>query len=348
IWLNGVVSDRQRGRVLSLAMILYTAAQFVGPLTVSLTGVVGLLPFVIVMTPLALAIVIALTIRSTGTAEPEPGIAGPVGLRTAFSLASAIIVITFLVGVTTTAALSLLPLFGLLNGLTDRGAADLVVIFSLGEALFVGLFGFLADRFDRRWLLRICAIPTALVAIALPLTMNDPALLNPMLFLAGGTLGGIYTLCLILIGQDFRGRQLAAVSTVFAMSYSAGSVVGSTPIGYLIDAFGSAALPMAIAVALGLLAFAILRTAGSERAAQTSILDQSIPVDIEHAEVGDLQMRNDRQSKERDLQEWFLQRAAKTARRLPQRNQAGTDRLERPQAHKAGKRKGEVRKDLTA
>ncbi|MCP4308822.1 MAG: MFS transporter, partial [bacterium] len=47
IWLNGVVSDRQRGRVLSLAMILYTAAQFVGPLTVSLTGVVGLLPFVI-------------------------------------------------------------------------------------------------------------------------------------------------------------------------------------------------------------------------------------------------------------------------------------------------------------
>ena len=65
-----------------------------------------------------------------------------------------------------------------------------------------------------------------------------------MLFLAGGTISGIYTLGVILIGQDFRGQRLALVSTGFAMAYSAGSIVGSTPIGFAIDLFGPNALPV--------------------------------------------------------------------------------------------------------
>ena len=44
---------------------------------------------------------------------------------------------------------------------------------------------------------------------------------------AGGTVAGIYTLGIVLIGQDFRNHKLAIVSTGFAMSYSAGCIVGS-------------------------------------------------------------------------------------------------------------------------
>lgn len=356
IWLNGVASDRQRGRILSLAMILYTAAQFVGPLSVSLTGVSGILPFVIVMTPLAVGLIIALTIRATGTATVDSRAAAPINLRAAFALAGGVIVITFFVGIASTSALSLLPLYGLLQGLSDRGAADLVVIFSLGEALFVGLFGLLADRYDRRHLLRLCAIPTLLVAAALPLSLSAPVLLNPLLFLAGGTLGGIYMLCLILIGQDFRGQALAVVSTAFAMSYSAGSVVGSTPIGFLIDVFGPTALPLAIAASLMLLAYLVVRgvptqktaDATTERSLPSLAVNQAEFVNVEHAKVGDLQMRNHRKRQERDLEEWFLKRAAKVTRRVPQRYEAGTNRLERPQAHQSSKRKSKLRKDSTA
>ena len=47
--------------------------------------------------------------------------------------------------------------------------------------------------------------------------------------------------------QDFRGQRLAVVSIGFAMAYSAGSVIGSTPIGFLMDLFGAEALPITVA-----------------------------------------------------------------------------------------------------
>lgn len=359
IWLNGVVSDRQRGRVMSLAMILYTAAQFVGPLTVSLTGVAGMLPFVVVMAPLAVAFLVALSIRTSGAAAEQPGTTGREAVHAALTLARPIIIIALLIGIATTSAQSLLPLFGLMHGLTDQGASELVVVFSLGEALFVGLFGILADRYDRRLLLRFTAIPTALVAVMLPFATDNLALLSPVLFLAGGTLGGIYTLGLILIGQDFRGHRLAVVSTGFAMAYSAGAVVGSTPVGYLIDLFGRDALPVAIAATLAVLALVVLgrhQTAVQSEPAgavvqdnrAVLVLDESEAIDIEEAMVGDLQVGDDRQSKERDLEKWFIQRASETARRAAERDKTRADRLERAEAHQAGERKGKIRKHFAA
>jgi MFS family permease len=359
IWLNGVVSDRQRGRVMSLAMIFYTVAQFVGPLAVSLTGVSGILPFVVVMAPLAVALFVALTIRTSGAVAEQPGTTGREAMHAALTLARPVIIIAFLIGIATTSAQSLLPLFGLMHGLTDQGASDLVVVFGLGEALFVGLFGILADRYDRRRLLRLCAIPTALIAAGLPFATDDMALLSPVLFLVGGMLGGVYTLGLILIGQDFRGHTLAVVSTGFAMAYSAGAVVGSTPVGYLIDVFGPGALPVAIAATLAVLAVVVLRrhqTAVQREPAGTvvqdnlaaSVLDQSEAIDIEETEVGDFQVGDDRQSKERDLEKWFIQRASETARRAAERDKARADRLERTEAHQAGERKGKVRKHFAA
>lgn len=364
IWLNGVVDDRQRGRVMSFAMVLYTSSQFLGPLMISATGVEGILPFVAVMLPLAAGFFIAFTIRDQGAAEPEAA-AGAAdagfGFREAFLLARSLIVASFLVGVASTAIYSLYPLFGVFHGLSDEGASTLVAVFGLGEATLVGVFGLLADRYGRWWLLRLCAFPTLLIAIAMPLAGSSIAAQGVVLFLAGGTLGGIYTLGLILIGQDFRGHRLAVVTTGFAMAYSAGAMVGATPIGYLIDLFDPSALPMAVAVSLVVLAYFVYRGEASQGldAAQvgsgiqdnrsvSTVGDEGETVDVEQPEVGDLQMGDDRERKESDLEEWFLKRAAEASRGGTQRHEAGADRLERPEAHQPGKRKRKLRKHFAA
>src|SRR5262245_55646797 len=56
-----------------------------------------------------------------------------------------------------------------------------------------------------------------------------------------------------------------------------------------------------------------------EIAFDLSFLDQREAVDIEQAEVRDLQMRYDRQRQESDLQEGFRQRTAELARRSAER-----------------------------
>lgn len=247
IWLNGVVDDRHRGRIVGASGTLYAACQFVGPLMLSGTGASGALPLVAAIVPLAVGVAVALSIPSAvGHAEEEES--GSVeGLWMALSLAGALVGAAFLGGVGETAMQALLPLYGLAHGWTESEAPTLVAVFSLGEAVLVAVLGWMADRFGRHRTLQFCAIVAVATCLGLPVAIASSVLVFPILFLAGGAISGIYTLGVILIGQDFRGQRLAVVSTGFAMAYSAGSIVGSTPIGLAIDLFGPEALPMSIA-----------------------------------------------------------------------------------------------------
>lgn len=261
IWLNGEVDDRSRGRIIAGSGTLYAICQFLGPLALGLTGVSGSLPLIAAMVPLAIGAVIAMSIPSRPI-DPhqegieEAGLEGAGNLRIAITLAGTILLVAFISGIGETAMQSLLPLYGIAHGLTDAAASRLVATFALGEAVLVVALGLLADRFGRRAVL-IGATLVAIVSTAtLPFAMGTPLLLQPALFLAGGTIAGVYTLGIVLIGQDYRGQRLAIVSTGFGMAYSAGSVLGATPIGYLIDLFGVEALPVAVAAGfIGLLIF---------------------------------------------------------------------------------------------
>lgn len=257
IWLNGVVDDRHRGRIIGASGTLYAACQFIGPLVLGGVGVTGSLPLIVAMVPLGVGVVVALSIRSAkGEVEEEENLGDTKSLRMALQVAGALVAAAFLGGIGETAMQALLPLYGLAHGVSDAGAAQLVAIFSLGEAVLVAVLGWMADRYGRRFTMLTCSIVATVTSALLPFAVASPFSLWPVLFLAGGAISGIYTLGVILMGQDFRGQTLAYVSTGFAMAYAAGSIVGSTPVGYLIDVFGPEALPVSIAVGfLGLTAF---------------------------------------------------------------------------------------------
>jgi len=271
IWLNGIVDDRNRGRIVGASGTLYAACQFLGPLLLSATGSTGNLPLVAAMLPLAIGVAVALSIRSAvGEVEDEEESGDVHTLRMALTLAGSLIAAAFLTGIGETAMQSLLPLYGLAHGLSEAGASRLVATFSLGEAVLIVALGWFADRHGRRLALIGCAVLAVVSTLAFPFVMTSPFLLEPVVFLAGGTVSGLYTLGIVLIGQDFRGQRLAVVSTGFAMAYSAGSVIGSTPIGFLMDLFGAEALPVTVALGfVGLLIFLV--RPGQKKAAEASV-----------------------------------------------------------------------------
>lgn len=268
IWLNGVVSDRHRGRIIGASGTLYATCQFIGPLVLGGVGVTGSLPLVVAMVPLAVGVAVALSIgspeRSSEDDEPLPTDAHNLGL--ALTVAGGLVAAAFLCGIGETAMQSLLPLYGLAHGFDDAGAARLVAFFSLGEAVLVAGLGWMADRFGRRMTLRLCVLVATVSTLAIPIVADVVSLLWAVLFFAGGTVAGIYTLGIVLIGQDFRGHTLAVVSTGFAMAYAAGSIVGSAPVGYLIDLLGPEALPLAVAIGfVGLSTYLFLGDGTQER-----------------------------------------------------------------------------------
>jgi MFS family permease len=356
IWLNGAVDDRHRGRIIGASGTLYAACQFVGPLVLGGVGVTGSLPLVVAMIPLAVGVVVALSIKPmVGAAEDDEGLGDTRSLKLALTVAGALVAAAFLSGIGETAMQSLLPLYGLAHGLTDAGAARLVAVFSLGEAVLVAVLGWMADRLGRGLTLKIAAAAGTITMILLPFAIGRPLFMNSVLFLAGGAISGVYALGVILIGQDFRGQRLAIVSTGFGMAYSAGSIVGSTPVGLAIDLFGPQALPVAIAIGFfGLTIFLFVHgratapapeiveafegAAADFAAPESSYRNEREAIDVEEAEVRDLEMRDHRQRQESNLEEWFRQRTAELARRGAERDQASPDLLKRLKAHQPGKR----------
>jgi len=260
IWLNGIVDDARRGRILATAMVVYTGAQFVGPLMITVTGVSGSYPAAVAMLILALGAVIALFIRDDGNikSSEKTGHRSGHGFRRAIAENRILFVAALLIGLISATIQTLSPLFGLDNGLSVEGASQLVAVFGLGELAIVIAIGLLADHFDRGHLMRLSAIPTLLIAAALPFISYSTHLFAVALFFAGGILGGIYTLGLIVIGQNYRGIALATVSTGFSIAYSIGAVLGTTPIGYLIDLIGSKVLIPSLGISLVALGLAVL------------------------------------------------------------------------------------------
>ncbi|MCB1550177.1 MAG: MFS transporter, partial [Hyphomicrobiaceae bacterium] len=113
IWLNGVVDDRHRGRIIGASGTLYATCQFIGPLVLGGVGVTGQLPLIVAMVPLAAGVLVALSIRpAEGEVEDEES-GDTATFKLALSAAGGLVAAGFLGGVGETAMQSLLPLYGL-------------------------------------------------------------------------------------------------------------------------------------------------------------------------------------------------------------------------------------------
>ena len=67
-------------------------------------------------------------------------------------------------------------------------------------------------------------------------------------FALGGVEGMIYTLGMILLGQRFRGAELAAASVLYTGMWGVGTMLGPVIVGVGMDAFGDTSMPYLIAV----------------------------------------------------------------------------------------------------
>ena len=270
LWLNGIAPAAQRGRIVGASGTLYAACQFAGPLALGQSGVIGAAPIVAAMLPLALGIVVAMAIPpALGRAEDEEPDGTFAALRAALPIAGPLMWVALLTGIGETAMQSLLPLYGRRHGLNVMSASVLIAVFSLGEAVLVAVLGWLADRYGSRMTLLLAAAVAAVSSALIPVFVHNALALCIVLFLAGGTIAGLYTLGVVQIGQTFTGQKLVLVSTGFAMAYSAGSVLGATPMGAAMDHFGVNALPVFTAVLFAALFAALQRWSSQARHVDT-------------------------------------------------------------------------------
>ena len=208
---------------------MVTAGGFaLGPLIVAVTGSVGWTPFVVSSGIIALAAVPLLWVLRDApilTGEPSSG-----RLVTYVALAPAAMGVYLAFAMLDGILLTFLPLYGVEVGLTEATALSLMTLMAVGTIVFQWPIGWLADHMNRMALLVYSVLLMFGLACGLPFVIAHTPWNAVYALLFGGVIGVFYTVPMVLLGQRFKGADLAAAATVFGVVFSVGSAIGP-PLG---------------------------------------------------------------------------------------------------------------------
>lgn len=258
-WVNSLAPEHERGRILGLYTTAMSAGFAVGPVILALVGTGGWAPFLILMGLMAMAAIpVFLGSKMTPVLERSSRVDLPKFLR----IAPAAMLAAGVFGALETGVFNFMPIYGVRGGISENAAAICLTAVALGNMLLQYPIGMLADRFDRRLVLFVCAIVGFFGIVTLPalvaakdLTGGQPLLLYLSLFIWGGTLTGLYTVGLTLLGQRFQGSALISANAAYIVLYEIGALAGPPISGSAMDLWDPHGLVVAMSlICLGYIA----------------------------------------------------------------------------------------------
>jgi len=242
-WINEMAEERKRGRMVGLYSTALAAGFALGPLVLAQTGSEGWLPFLVSAALIAASGAPLLLAQSVA---PVMKGRSSLCLLAFVLLAPAAMLANFIAAAADSVLITFLPLYSINSGLAETTALYLITAMGLGGIVCQVPIGWLADHMDRRLLLAASAAAIAAASGALPLLLTATPWNWMILFLVGGIVGGFYTLGLVLVGEQFRGAELAGATAVFSSMWGVGSVAGLPLAGGIMDLLPSHGLPVAL------------------------------------------------------------------------------------------------------
>ena len=254
-WINQLVVEQWRGRLVALYGSSYALSQLAGPLLLGVLGSEDDLGFwigagLLVVAPLVL-------IGRSGAPSAE---ACGVGLRDLVGFCRRLPVIAWAIALFAAfeaMILTLLPVYCLQQGFTTELALFMVSTVVVGDAVLQLPIGALADYMSRRTLFTGCAMTLLVSSLAIPVLMHTPAIW-PLWVLFGASAGGLFTLSQILIGERYRDDALVRANAHVAQLWGIGCLIGPLAAGAGSQWVSGHALPLLMAAgAFGLVLLAM-------------------------------------------------------------------------------------------
>lgn len=254
-WINQLVVEQWRGRLVALYGSSYALSQLAGPLLLGVLGSEDDLGFWIGAGLLVLAPLVLLG----RTGAPSADACG-VSLRDLVGFCRRLPVIAWAIALFAAfeaMILTLLPVYCLQQGFTTELALFMVSTVVVGDALLQLPIGALADYMSRRTLFTGCAVTLLVSSLGVPLLMHTPAIW-PLWVLFGASAGGLFTLSLILIGERYRDDALVRANAHVAQLWGIGCLIGPLAAGAGSQWVSGHALPLLMAAgAFGLVLLAV-------------------------------------------------------------------------------------------
>ena len=234
-WLNNAADNENRGKALSVYMIVQMVGIVAAQALLLTADPSGYVLFVIISVLVSISFApILLSISPTPAFESTK----PKSLREIMEISPLGCVGMFLLGGVFSAQFGMSAVYGTAAGLTLSQISLFVSSFYIGATLIQYPLGWVSDRMDRRLLIMIVALLGGLGALVGMASGGDFTILLIAAFIIGGTSNPLYSLLLAYTNDFIELEDMAAVSGGLVFINGLGAISGPMVTAWLMGAVG--------------------------------------------------------------------------------------------------------------
>ncbi len=268
-WLNNAVENENRGKALSLYLIVQMAGIIVAQGLVYLVDPSGYLLFVVTSVLVSLSFApVLLAATKTPTFETT----APMTLFELWDVSPLGCVGVFLIGGMFSALFGMSSVYGTEAGLGIGELSFFIAMIYVGGLIMQYPIGWMSDRMDRRVLIAFVALGGGVAAVLASMAGNNFVVLVVVAFLVGGSANPLYGLVLAYTNDMLDYEKMAGASGGLLFINGVGAVAGPLITGWVMGVAGPRGYWVYIAILMvGLAGYAFWRM--TRRASSVSVED---------------------------------------------------------------------------
>ena len=234
-WMLSMANDSNRGKIVTIYNTVFVIGFAIGPMVISLTGIEGWFPFVVISALSFLAIIPLITIKIDDPKLPEkkslPVFAAIIAAPTIFGAA-------ILCGLDDVMFVSFFPIFMIKSNFSQDLALQYVTITLVGGVICQPIIGVLLDKMNKRLLMNTAVLITFICPIIFALFINNFYIMAISCFMGGGAASGIFAISLTMLVERYSASQVAGATAILVMVFEVGSLIGPLIGGRVMDIVG--------------------------------------------------------------------------------------------------------------
>ncbi|MDU8945043.1 MFS transporter [Ovoidimarina sediminis] len=256
-WLNNAVENENRGKALSLYLIVQMAG------IISAQGLVAVgdpSGFVLFIIPSVLVSIAFAPILLSATPTPSFETTKPMGILEVFQISPLGCVGVFVLGGVFSAMFGMAAVYATEAGYSVGQISLFVAMIYVGGLLLQFPIGWVSDRMDRRILILGVSALGGAAALIGSMTTEIYWVIIGVAFFVGGTANPLYALLLAYVNDYLDGERMAGASGALIFVNGIGAIAGPLVIGWLMAQLGPRGFWLFVAILmLGLAAYAVWR-----------------------------------------------------------------------------------------
>ena len=235
-WINDLSENNNRGKALSIYMMVSMAGSAVGQLFLNIANPETASLFMLVSILISISLVPILIVVSK---QPDFSVTEFLNIKQLYEASPLGVIAAMMTGLAHGTLWGIGTIYGLKSGLSIEQVSIFMFTFIIGGALNQYLIGYLSDTYDRRTIIVIVAFLAGIFSILALIFGNTFSVLVAITFIFGGLTVPLYALSIAHTNDFLSKREMVAARSGLQLAGGIGLTLGPVIGGFAIDVIGA-------------------------------------------------------------------------------------------------------------